>query len=1169
MPSFNILSSDTPIYQNALLEASAGTGKTFAIEHLVVRLLLENDPQTGCPCRIHEILVITFTRAATRELKARIRGSIERAIGYFRYSSEITQIPGYLDVHLNAGVHERIQAQTRLEDALSCFDEAQVFTIHGFCAHLLREHMGSATSSVQDSPPQEALLAVITNFFRTEIQPNRCNHLQLRRVLGHFRGDIELLQQALAREVSKGLTIIPEPDYGDYLARFQATMRTLLERYEWKSALILEDFTKQIPTFKVIDGKKPEQLLPQIETFAHLFSQSAWSSDDFNQVLKDGLVLARMETKLRVPQGASISLHYPELRGILQSELLPIVEATMDPKRIFAWMAHELQGLTNRYMEEEETGGPDQLLKSALQACQEPTFQRMIQRKYRFALVDEFQDTDPVQWEIIQRLFLEGPLPKAYLVLVGDPKQSIYAFRQADIYTYLQAAQQFPKENRLALQVNYRSQAPLVAAINALFDTKNSPGLIALPRMNSSLAYPSVQPAPMATPHNFTDKLGAVHFFLLKTVRGRLRTWPGEDIEKRHLLPYVATELIRLKTQEGFAFKQMALLVRDRHQAHLAQQVLRQANIPAVTQRQGLLSESPALQILIEWLEAMCNPTDQSATRRALGGTLIGWSAEQIQELHDGAESASCQTAMEQMQQLRMTLHERGISAHLEELLGSRWDATTKSVLDRLLSQPDGIELYRDLQQITNLLIQHQSVTHCNANGLLAFLDRFPTLALHEDERLKIQQDPGVDAVRILTMHMSKGLEFHIVFALGLTKRTSADELLIPDPATSPPQLRVMEADSLGYRDYRREMDAEKVRQAYVAMTRAKYRLYIPVAIPLEGSQLSLGEASPLDLLLARLDQPLATDDELYARINRYDGTPLCTFIERNKDTLKISYQWLDGESATSLEKFATPAPPKLIEPSPPRFAQAISRAYSFTSLSRQLPQDEAMADSLVGAPHDLYAAVKNPHTLPAGKETGVMLHHLLETIAFEELAGAESGKSLVETVEKGLRGHSLIEWTDTLAEILYHAFHTPLPIGGPGALAPLSAVNSGHQYRELEFFYPTPPEFILEQAPTPGFLRGSIDLFFRHADRYYIIDWKTNWLGPQQDHYELSHLQTAIDHHHYDLQAQIYAQAAQKYLHIVDSRSFQECFGGVLYLFLRGLHANNTTPLGVYGVKP
>lgn len=1141
MQSFDILCRTTPIYRSALLEASAGTGKTFAIEHWFVRLLIEPDPHRQQACALPEILAMTFTRAATNEMKGRIRHNIAKAIHFLHHPALEPDVPDYLQAILTCSLEQQTIIRMRLEEALACFDEAQIFTLHGLCARALKERAENACGRLSESPLDEVVYNVIDDFFRTGLQPSLCHPLQLKRLLGHFRGDADALKDALAKQITAGLTIASAPNYTDRFLAFQKAMRHLSQTYQWQADKLLDDFDRQVHQYKNLMDKPPQGHRPAVERMALQFNQSSWSLSDFEMILRDDLVLAKLERKARAKPGSEPILWYPDASSLLQKHLSPIIDATLDPRHIFGWMAQQCQTHLQRYCEEEEIGGPDQILQQMLAALDDPQFASNIQRRYRVVIVDECQDTDPIQWAIIQRLFLQRNL-QSHLILVGDPKQSIYAFRQADIYTYLSTADTFPSESRLALRTNFRSHPNLVHAVNNLFSQSHCPGLIALPRLQSALPFPAAVATPHCLRNSLSDNKGAIHFILLKAKRGRARIWPSEELERNMIFPAIAHEILNLSQN----LKRIAILVRDRHQAALIQQVLDEWNIPALTQRHGSLADSSAYAAMIEWLEAMAHPHDTCALRRALMGPLIRVPAEYLV-----TGSSDEEQMWRQLSDLRKSLIDYGFAEHHERLLQSRWGGSG-TVFENLLGSKEGTDFLLEWQQIAQLLIEHQYRTHSGLEGLLTFLDQFPLLAQHNDERMKIQPDLTQDAVRILSIHASKGLEYDIVFAPGLMKRTTVDNLLTPDYSYSPPCFRVAEEGSPAHQAFCQELDAEKARQAYVAITRARDRVYLPVAIAEEGSRSSLGQAAPVELLLNRLARPLADDQELYRRINSFDGQHLCDFIDSNKSQISFSYEWL--EAPPKLQKRMHPFPPQMLAPRPIQVPQRPQRLSSYTSMHTGYIGEEASTE--LQAPRDDEVLDRTVHTLPAGRETGIAIHRLLEKLAFPLLAGAEDEESMRALVRPQLQPEALLPWAEVISSLLFHGMHTPLPFHGCTEPQRLRDVNPSCVLREAEFFYPT---------ERTGYFRGSIDLLCRQNDRYYLIDWKSNWLGPTRDFYTLERLQKVIKQQGYDIQAQIYADAVRSYLALFDRRPFDECFGGVFFLFLRGLDSRAKDRHGIY----
>ena len=274
-------------------------------------------------------------------------------------------------------------------------------------------------------------------------------------------------------------------------------------------------------------------------------------------------------------------------------------------------------------------------------------------------IIDEFQDTDPLQWQIFYKLFLEEK--NAFVYLVGDPKQSIYAFRNADIYTYLRALRAVGEENRYCLTTNYRSEPGLIAALNALFDENSAPSWLSLPHLKQSLPYLPVNTPESVKVWPFKDHLSAVHFCTADAQNAKL-----EVVEERLFFPYFATEIGRLKREEGFSYQQIAILVRDRFQADRLAEHLKKCRIAVSLQRSSSLSSSPALQALIEVLNAVLHPSSDKHLKIALGGKLFGYSSTDLMQFEDNA------TWIEKLCALKKLWREKGFGRMFQALLDMR-----------------------------------------------------------------------------------------------------------------------------------------------------------------------------------------------------------------------------------------------------------------------------------------------------------------------------------------------------------------------------------------------------------------------------------------------------------------------------------------------------------------
>ena len=1016
MKSFDVLNPETNIRQNYFLEASAGTGKTFSIENIVVRLLAEQNPVP-----LDKILVVTFTQAATRELKMRIQEKIK-----FNFS------------------------------------DAQIYTIHGFCSKMLQNFVFEGDLSIQEIEPiaKTEILCVIRDFFRTELVKENYSKQQIKSVLKLHGQDIEALQNQLFTLITQGTEFEKTPNFSEAHELFQHRMK----RFNLSSQRITEDFMRCAPHFKGLCNRQREikpEVLEKLHKFAALFDQNEWTADDFNTLIEDQLFIVKALDPSKM--GAK-PVSVPEYFSEIEKELLPLVS----PHVVLVRMAHDCQQLLQRRLIEEEKLTFDWLLKAMLKALDNPEFVQKVSNSYQVAIIDEFQDTDPIQWEIFRKLFISGKW-KGNLYLVGDPKQSIYAFRQADIYSYLAASEAFKKEHHASLDTNYRSQPKLVEALNILFDSDE---LFPLPRLNKYLPYRPVKASDGIPDKTFSDEWGAVHFFI------------AEEMEC--FFSFMAQEIQRLNRKDQIQFKQMAILVADRFQADRVAAFFDEWMIPAAKQRTSSLADSPALPALRELLKAVITPRHESSLRTALGGPIIGWTHDQVKMLDD--ESLYEKTLF-QFFEWRLLLNQ-GIAPFYQKLM--------QSVMERVLSQHHGIDFYNDLQQIVEILMEYQSTTHTSPEGLLLFLDQFKILDINEDDRIKKRRDPNQDAVNILTLHSSKGLEYDVVFAFGLIKRSKP-----PGHIVSGYPSAFVDKKSPEYIQHCKEVDAEKMRQLYVAMTRAKYRLYCPVARYPKPAE--LGCASSMELFLSKIGK---IPEHATITCSDLDTTSFQLSKEQEQCSVKLT-------------------PPKKV--TVPGKAQFIS---SFTQLAKQ----QSSPESKEGTPHDFHTEQKNVHTLPAGSDTGVLLHRILEMMPF---------KNLRVTIQSYIKGTPYTEWEETIVRIITNALHTP--IIDDFCIADL---NPNQCYKEIEFLY-----------PTGDLMKGIIDLVFQHEGKFYILDWKSNWLGKDIEDYRVEKLENVMREHQYFLQANIYSEALKRYLKIMD----KEQFGGVYYVFLRGLSPTHGSKYGIY----
>ncbi|MCB1135409.1 MAG: UvrD-helicase domain-containing protein [Chlamydiia bacterium] len=1154
LTSFQVLSRHESVHQHHLLEASAGTGKTFSIENLFVRFLIEA-PAEGEPPSVEEILVVTFTRAATRELFERIRSHVERCRDALLDAMEGAakpEAPDYLQAVMEGGTLRIAEALRCLDDALFCFDSAPIFTIHGFCARLLRDKAWEGGWAPLENIEGEVLdkllvFATVRDFLRTQIEGADFSPIQLRLLLKQNSGDGELLVQKLSELASSRYDLDPGRGYSVLFEEFRRGIG-LLKSAGFSEEQIVHDFELQGPTRKgvAVRQKLKPEVLDEVHTFASLFSKAQLNEQDFDAFLLRGLghfhCLCTGELFAGAPR--ELELKVPDFAQRILDVLDPVLIPATDPEYLLARLAALAQAFVRRIFRRKNLLGPDQLLGLMCEAVRDPELAKGLRAPYRVAIIDEFQDTDPVQWEIFRTLFLDPSWAGQALYLVGDPKQSIYRFRSADIYTYLDAGRALGAGAVRSLDTNFRSSPQVVHALNQLFAAENCPAWIALPRSEQSIAFQPVKAGGTVANRSFADGKGGVHFFRSE---GKLaptgKRWPNESLEYGSLFPFIAGEIEQLRRLDGFSYRQQAVLVRDHTEGKALRRFLTLRGIPAIARQGDSLAAHPARSAVRELIEALMNPKDLSAVKVWLGGCICAWKDEEILEAEADGRLAA---VMQQLFELKERQRSEGFGGVVLALERLCLPGRSTAIGADLLSRPGGESFWQAFLQVAEILVMEEAQRCLGLEGLLRFIDSWDQLELNEDERFVIRQDPTVDAVQIMTMHVSKGLEFDIVYALGLARRSGGNSKLIPCLREGREVLMPVSPESEDARRHAEEEDAEKMRHLYVSMTRAKYRLYVPLVQELSGKALELGKASCMELFAARFGRDALPYDALYEQLGQGVFDPLLDYIQRHGEMLGVSCgdacaPRLAGTRAGEAQEPTIQAPPVV--------AVQVQELplLSFSSVA-SVRHDVLSA---LDPPHDYDVVEKSAATLPAGSQTGLLLHRLFEELPLEEAKGwgtEEFGRFVRPYVSET----RFQEWEGTLAQMMHDGLYTPLTNQGL-RIVDLQAEKMRH---EMDFLYHS------HVGPTgkEAFVRGYMDLFFEHDGCYYLLDWKSNWLGPDAEAYTKNAMWAEMDRHSYTLQAELYSEALRRYLKWVEKREFQACFGGVLYVFLRGLGKGTST---------
>ncbi len=1091
MQRFDILSRELNVFGPHFLEASAGTGKTFAIEHLVVRLLLESED----PILLDQMLVVTFTRAAARELKLRIRQNLTAALQQLK-AGVVSH--DYLLAILEGGPEKVVRSIRRLEDALICFDSAQIFTIHGFCHRALSEFAFEAGSPFQLRDPDEhdhvgLIHQGVGDFLQSGLDQQSYSPGQVSKLLKLHKSNFDQLKRRLISVVSQDKEIERFPCFSDALKNWKEALAPFSSV---KKEALLADYELQSSCYKLMTSPR---FMQQVEWIGSMLESQECSSEDFDRLLKEKeLFLKKMESsnqKVRAKMPDPSALRYPGIFETLRAALLPIVESASDPKQVFLRLATDCRKSCHDLLSRCDAFSPDELINQMQRSLSSKAFVERLRQRYSVAIIDEFQDTDPIQWNIFETLFVGHARS---ICLVGDPKQSIYAFRNADLYTYLQAAVALGSENRKYLDTNFRSTPTLVAALNRLFSSEQTKGWMELPQLGISLDVMPVKARPGLVSAEDRTR-GSIHFFAASGQPSKhSKKWPTEALEEGAFFPFIAQEMLSYK-KDGL-WSQFAILVKDRFQAERLWEYLKGVQIPSVIRRSGALNESDAFIALQELLEAICTPSDLSRIKKLLAGPLIGWDHEKVR---GNFTDIKLREAKEQILFLQEILVQKGFSPFFSEFLASKWDSEL-SIAEQLLAQ-DQLDLYCDLQQLSEILAETSWTKKCVKEELLTILTELAKQSIEEESRLKRRSRGEEDAVQILTIHMSKGLEFESVFALGLAWRHPAQNEIVTK-IEGREKIVPLDAENQQCRQSLQELDAEKMRQLYVALTRAKKRVYIPLALDVEKSPLQLGQASPIELFFQRAIGPAFDYESVEAFLTQLQIT-----ISRIEPSVISAAK----KEAVLLDRPPTPISPMPFEP-----------MLSYSSLAKKADIDPIAREVIKDGP-------KTALNMPLGAETGLSFHGIMEKLFNQGLHFLPQKKKIVDLIERQTAGTPLVEWNGALFLLIWDLLHTP--ING----FCLSEIPPSQLQQEMEFLFPV----------EKGMMKGFADLVFEMGGKYYLLDWKTNWL----EDYTAEHVHRSMEQNDYFLQASIYADALKRYVKLFDNRPFSQCFGGAIYIYVRG----------------
>ncbi|MFX3668628.1 exodeoxyribonuclease V subunit beta [Xanthomonas arboricola] len=1231
-----------PLHGVRLIEASAGTGKTFTLATLFTRLVVERG------LRIGQILAVTFTEAATQELRRRIRERLvlaatlvpDASVGAARAATDLADDPSrpgpllheapdaflathlgtdtetptapvgaaraatdladdpsrpgpllqdapdvlltraVLATHLATGTETPAALRRRLQQAVEEIDLAAVFTIHGFCARVLREHAlesGQAFAAPELLANDRELLGeVAADLWRQRA----ADAAMAEDLIALWSGGPEALASDL-RALVRHPTLLPAA------ATTNDDSAALLQAVQDASTAVAAAFQAHGSAFfdtimAAIDGGilskvsyKPEWLTALWYWFDSFAAAPSMHATPHAKLIKlTAAELAAGTNKKFVDRTPASPLSH-EIDGYLTA--LAGVEAWRSRRRIR--LLHALRedaiarlALLKRQRRVQTYDDLVDGVAHALEGAQAQALVTRLRAQYAIALVDEFQDTDDRQWAIFSNVFGEGPLARAAglepaLFLIGDPKQAIYGFRGGDVRTYLAAA--VTAELAPPLSHNFRSRPGVLAAIDALYAQAGYTDAF----LTDGIAFHPVRPGTKRVDADLQRDGGPAPALTLwrapeppPPIKGKPKPWSAN--RARELATAACVAAIRgwlaggrdgTATVNGRPVQagDIAVLVRSHGEATRMQQALGAVGIPAVAAgKQSLFATDEALELLA-LLQALLDPGDDSCLRAALATVLIGADAAAIAALaHDGERHR-------RWQQQALDWRERWQRGGPLALIGDLGAAHGQ----RLLALVDGERRLTNYLQLAELL-QEADARALGPHGLVDWLSRRIANADDNDEAQQLRLESDARRVQIVTLHKSKGLEYPLVFlpyiGIGRSDKGAGRHCVVHAPELGRQLHWKTDKDdptwSAAEAAWKQEQRAEDARLLYVGLTRAEHALWIA------SGPFHQHERTALSGMLRALD----------------------------------ALQGAAGEGAVVVDTSTPPAnlprlPPPVEAQVPP--ARAPQRhiapdwwVHSFTQLANAdagAATDPMASATVVGSGGSdepsgseavaVAAEVDAFDPRFAGNRFGVVMHDVFERCDFAAWQAWRPGlpapegqaAAILEALQRG--GYVEKEWDDGLAmltALIGHTLTVALPEG-----TTLAAVPAAQRRNEMEFHFamrPTRVDALLAllhrfgvvgdrqafgaRQRLEGLMTGLIDLTYTVDGRWYVLDYKSNRLPS----YDADALARAMAHSEYELQALIYTVALHRWLRfrLGDGYDYARDFGGVRYLFCRGLDA-------------
>lgn len=1106
----NFDAAKVPLTGSNLIEASAGTGKTYSIAILLLRLLLDKK------IAVKEILMVTFTKAAVAELEERIRFFIRTA--YQLSKNEPIDEPAISLIVAEAinknGPAEVVQL---LRDAIIFLDETSVLTIHSFCQQTLNEFAFETNQLFGASLLQDTSLIIegaVNKFWRKYITSIPTELLELIKDNLTRENIIRIVKTHLDGKRYNAYDPLQENNLTPgYYTEIQIEIEQLAAQYELHKSILLQtiiDNKEVLKTTCLTNQYAKKSLLPLVD-----------SPDEFLNYL-----VGKRESGYIIKLFGDLLAGWDECEAIYKQKINSI-EKLIDT--IYYAAITEVGANVKKYKLQNNQVSFDDLianLHTAIVKKENPALIAALQNKYKAVFIDEFQDTDRQQYEIFKKAFGSNTV----VFYIGDPKQSIYAWRKADIATYFKAYEDV--ENRYSMNENYRSAEAYIKAMNIFFKPTEDFDTFHFPAAEQSIQY-----IPVNSPANNTKgKLLLLNKECTPISINHQRNKPAIEYA-------VAAQVIDLLTNKDYKISKngidrniqpsdIGILVRKNKEGNQIKKMLAKFGLPAITIGDAKVLESAEAINILYILEAIMD-ISKSNINRALLASFTGFNTQQILLLKE-------ETTIELFKKYKINWDTDGIYNALMNFM------TDFGVQQIVLQNnfENGERTITNIYQLIELLYKIQTTKKLSPPELISWLKRsIEKNDVQGDEyEQRIENDEA--CIKIVTVHKSKGLEYNIILLpfLDIVEMKNDDFCSYRTEEGDYKTIKKNQLTTDQLLIFRQQTEQENRRILYVALTRAVYKCYLFKSDDAKAKNSTLSfftnAISPTNMLL----------------IDQISGEEIPPGFYYKPAVVKKNDSVVNKVNFTLL--------------------QQNWQRLSYTMLAAELEKPVKKYTGIVEDAYDQFIFGQ----LAKGSQTGNLLHFILETLHFT------NNEKWAAVIDAGIKRFAPMQkeaYEIPLQQMLEHVLNAPIEVGGINFN--LAAVSFDKRIHEFEFDFPAKTfqsadlQFlsdknifinVKERYNLEGIMNGKIDMLFECKGKYFILDWKSTYLGDSLTAYAPAALNEAMNDNNYHLQYFIYTLATKKYL---ESRlphfDYERDFGGVIYLFLRGMRSNLNT--GIFTCKP